>query len=588
MATHLSSPVGINVEWKHSASNSPGLDLSAFMLNADGKIRSLEDVVYYGTSHHDRCNLMSADESVLLSASKDVKQNLGEQLAVQKMTIKLDRVDAEIKRIVFVVSTDSDTGIDSYRGAAFAMSHGKTKESPIDLTGNDDESVKCMIVGGIERFNASWRFFVEETAISGTLEEAYNEYSTADLRKKYPYDRHFSKDWIKNELEANRIKALVEEAENRYDFASIISYCDELIKKGHAEEMVIQKRNDAVQKIGLFNRYLQEAEDFLSKEIWDCAKKSSESVLEISPNNRRAQEIRTSATGELEKLCKVSGFLQQAQSELRNGNYKKAKLSVDEVLVLDSKNPLALNLLGKIKQTESNLKQTLNSLLDQLDEAKRKKDYRHALEICNLIISKDKAHQTKWQKELESLSRIVGLMSERMVRKAIAEIKAGIRLGEAEQARMNLLQLQSDLHSLDNHDKDGIIEDLFSQCSPTEKDKIEEAEEESVVETPEPNPIDAEALDFLKKKDFRRAKAIFASRQQSDMARLCTELIVKSKVIDESCEILQKLNSANRNRYSADLRILLPKLSEIKSLYLQYGISVTDVDMIMTKINNNL
>ena len=587
MATQISSPVVIDVEWQRQSTDSSELYLSAFMLNSDGKVRDIKDIVYYGTLIQNQRGVVSVDESIVLSASLQINNVHGENVVAHNMIVELERVDPNIKRVVFVVSTDSEFGLDSYTNATFAMSFGGTQASPIVLTDNGDANIKCLIVGYIERHNTTWRFFEEGTAINGTLEEAYNEYATTDIRKRYPYEKFFSMDWLQKEQEVARILRKIREAENNFDFSSVITSCDELIALGHEDDNVAKIKDSAIKKKQSLKKYLQEAEDFVSKQLWDSAKNSAELALAISPKLERAVTIKLMAYAKIETSQKVLMFLQNAEKYYKNKDYKKSLLSVNEVLAIDSKNNKALNLLGKIKMAESSSKQTLKSLLNKLEVAKNTKDYEHALEICKSIINLDQSNKAKWLQELDVISGKLRLMSSRTVRKEIADIKAIIRAEEKEKARIKLLQLQQDLHTLDNHEYDEVLEGLLSDCSgENNKDKITitTPEDEDFQEVKE---IDSEALTYLKKKDFRKAKVTFAKKHQSDMAQLCTELITKSKVVSEAQEILNKITPSTKNRYRADLRNILPKLAELETLYNQYEIPSDDIHSTIIEINNN-
>lgn len=585
MATQISSPVVIDVEWQRQSTDSSELYLSAFMLNSDGKVRDIKDIVYYGTLIQNQRGVVSVDESIVLSASLQIKNVHGENVVAHNMIVELERVDPNIKRVVFVVSTDSEFGLDSYTNATFAMSFGGTQASPIVLTDNGDANIKCLIVGYIERHNTTWRFFEEGTAFNGTLEEAYNEYATTDIRKRYPYEKFFSKDWLQKEQEVARILRKIRESENNYDFSSVITGCDELIALGHEDDNIVKIKESAIKKMQSVKKFLQEAEDFVCKQLWDSAKNSAELALAISPKLERAITIKLMANAKIEILQKVIIFLQNAETYYKNKDYKKSLFSVNEVLAIDSENIKALNLLGKIKMAESSSKQTLKSLLKQLEVAKNTKDYEHALEICKSIISIDKANESKWHKEFDLISRKLKLMSSRTVRKEIADIKAIIRTGEKDKARIKLLQLQQDLHTLDNHVHDTIIKELLSDLE-VDKSKdiiVPNAEVTDVCETIE---IDSEALDYLKKKDFRKAKVTFAKKQQSEMAQICTDLITKSKVVSEAQEILRKITPSSRNRYRADLRNLLSKLTQLEVLYKKYEIPAEDIHSTIIEINN--
>lgn len=587
MATQISSPVIINVEWQRQSTDSSELYLSAFMLNSNGKVRDIKDIVYYGTISQNQRGVVSVDESIVLSASLQVNKVLGENVIAHNMTIELERIDSEIERVVFVVSTDSEYGLDSYTNATFSMSFGGTEAPSIGLTDNGDANIKCLIVGYIERHSATWRFYEEGTAFNGTLEEAYNEYATTDIRKRYPYERFFSKAWLQTEQKVTSILRRIREAENNGDFSSVITCCDELIALRPEDENVAKIRDSAVKKKQLVEKYLLEAESFVSKQLWDSAKNSAELALNLSPKLNRANTILLMANEKIAISQKVMMFLQNAETYYKNSDYQKSLLSVNNVLDIDSNNVKALNLLGKIKMAESSSKQTIKSLLNQLEVAKSTKDFEHALKICKSIIRLDHLNKTKWQQECDFISNKLRHMSSRTVRKEIADIKALIRIGENNKARIKALQLQQDLEAVDNHEYVEVFENLLADTFDVNKNEdVKVTTTEGDDDICEATKIDLDALNYLRKKNFRKAKAIFAKKKESNMAQVCTEFITKSKVISEAQEILSKITPSTRNRCRADLKSLLPKLTDLEALYNQYEVPKEDIKSIIIEITN--
>lgn len=587
MATQISSPVIINVEWQRQSTDSSELYLSAFMLNSNGKVRDIKDIVYYGTISQNQRGVVSVDESIVLSASLQVNKVLGENVIAHNMTIELERIDSEIERVVFVVSTDSEYGLDSYTNATFTMSFGGTEPPSIGLTDNGDANIKCLIVGYIERHSATWRFYEEGTAFNGTLEEAYNEYATTDIRKRYPYERFFSKAWLQTEQKVASILRRIREAENNGDFSSVNTFCDELIALRPEDENVAKIRDSAVKKKQLVEKYLLEAESFVSKQLWDSAKNSAELALNLSPKLNRANTILLMANEKIAISQKVMMFLQNAETYYKNSDYQKSLLSVNSVLDIDSNNVKALNLLGKIKMAESSSKQTIKSLLNQLEVAKSTKDFEHALKICKSIIRLDHLNKTKWQQECDFISNKLRHMSSRTVRKEIADIKALIRIGENNKARIKALQLQQDLEAVDNHEYVEVFKNLLADTFDVNKNEdVKVTTTKGDDDICEATKIDLDALNYLRKKDFRKAKAIFAKKKESNMAQVCTEFITKSKVISEAQEILSKITPSTRNRCRADLKSLLPKLTDLETLYNQYEIPREDIKSIIIEINN--
>ena len=183
----VSSPIRISVSWKKSANISSELYLSAFMLNRDGKVRDIKDIVYYGLDNQNKKELVLVDKSITVSISLQVSDSFGTKTMQHDMQVELGKLTSDICHVVFVVYSNGKVGLDSFKDAVFELSDNAVTKT-ITLNNNHDTSVRCVTVGNVERHGETWRFFEEGTAFLGGLELAYEEYTDISLRQTVNFE----------------------------------------------------------------------------------------------------------------------------------------------------------------------------------------------------------------------------------------------------------------------------------------------------------------------------------------------------------------------------------------------------------------
>ena len=184
----VSSPIKISVSWKKSTTISSELFLSAFMLNREGKVRDIRDIVYYGLDNQNNKELVLVDKSITVSTSLIVSDSLDTKTILHDMQVELGRLNSDICHVAFVVYSSGETGLDNFKDAIFIISDNIVTKS-ITLNNNNDSSVRCVTVGNVERrHDKTWRFFEEVTTFLGGLELAFEEYTDISLRQTINFE----------------------------------------------------------------------------------------------------------------------------------------------------------------------------------------------------------------------------------------------------------------------------------------------------------------------------------------------------------------------------------------------------------------
>lgn len=128
-------------------------DASVFMLNQEGKLSGIKDLIYFG-------NLKSACKSVLHTGDNLTGEGTGDD---EQILVNLDKVPSNIHKLLFVVNIYNCV----YRKQHFGMienayirveDQGNKKEiAKYNLSDNYSEKT-TLIVGAIYRKDGSWQF----------------------------------------------------------------------------------------------------------------------------------------------------------------------------------------------------------------------------------------------------------------------------------------------------------------------------------------------------------------------------------------------------------------------------------------------
>ena len=156
----------IGLGWDPRSTDGAAFDLdgSAFMVKADGKVRSDNDFIFYN-------NLKSSDGSLVHTGDNTSGQGEGDD---ERLTLELAQVPAEIERIAFCVTIhDAEARKQSFGmvGKAFIRCINAANESEIaryDLS-EDSSTETAMIFGELYRYGSEWKFRAVGQGYNGGL-----------------------------------------------------------------------------------------------------------------------------------------------------------------------------------------------------------------------------------------------------------------------------------------------------------------------------------------------------------------------------------------------------------------------------------
>ncbi len=156
----------IGLGWDPRATDGAAFDLdgSAFMLKADGKVRSDADFIFYN-------NLKSTDGSVTHAGDNTSGSGDGDD---EKVTIDLSLVPADIEKISFGVTIhDADARRQNFGMVSKAYircidANGDKEIARYDLS-EDSSTETAMIFGDIYRAGTEWKFKAVGQGFAGGL-----------------------------------------------------------------------------------------------------------------------------------------------------------------------------------------------------------------------------------------------------------------------------------------------------------------------------------------------------------------------------------------------------------------------------------
>lgn len=147
------------------------VDVSAFILNVDGKRVSDKHFVFYN-------NLKSPNDFVIHSGDNTTGQGDGDD---ESLTVDFSKVAAEEKSIVFVVTihdaTAKNQNFGQVGGAYIRICDKATGTEIMKYDLNEDASAHtAMIFGKLYEKDGEWKFEAVGTGVKGGLQDYLNQY----------------------------------------------------------------------------------------------------------------------------------------------------------------------------------------------------------------------------------------------------------------------------------------------------------------------------------------------------------------------------------------------------------------------------
>lgn len=147
------------------------LDASVFLLADNGKVRNDSDFIFYN-------NLRSADGSVEHTGDNRTGEGEGDDESIK---IKLDKIPADVAKLVFVVTIhDATVRKQSFGQVTGAFIRLVNDDSQIevaryDLT-EDASTETAMLFGELYRHNGEWKFRAVGQGYAGGLASVCQQY----------------------------------------------------------------------------------------------------------------------------------------------------------------------------------------------------------------------------------------------------------------------------------------------------------------------------------------------------------------------------------------------------------------------------
>ncbi len=166
--------VGLGWDARSTDGQDFDLDASAFLLNADGKVRSPSDFIFYN-------NLTSSDGSVQHTGDNRTGQGDGDDEALK---ISLDTVPSDVSKIVFVVTIhDAATRSQSFGQVSGAFIRLVNDESQKEVTrydlSEDASTETSMLFAELYRHNGEWKFRAVGQGYAGGLASVCAQYGVS-------------------------------------------------------------------------------------------------------------------------------------------------------------------------------------------------------------------------------------------------------------------------------------------------------------------------------------------------------------------------------------------------------------------------
>ena len=165
---------------------------------------------------------------------------------------------------------------------------------------------------------------------------------------------------------------------------------------------------------------------------------------------------------------------------------------------------------------------------------------------------------------------------QRDVRRRIAEAKAMIRKGDLKDAASSLTSLKKEMNNKGISELDNGIAEALKEIPETTKTSTSGKTTNTKVESKKLS----EAEKLLASGKFPEAKRAFASKGNSAMAQVCSELIKSKRTINLYQSGLDSaLRSKNKNTAAAAIR----ELSNLLKIYKTYSVDSTIIEELINK-----
>lgn len=214
------------------------------------------------------------------------------------------------------------------------------------------------------------------------------------------------------EAEKN-FNAALQEAENyekKGDYSSMIDLLNIAltIKPENTEaKQLLDEANRRLSEVKVkneqYNKAIRAAQDAFTEQRWQDAYSKSENALELRPDSLEARRIKTDSQRKIKLAESVKEFLLRADTFIGQKLYQEAMEELEKAKIADASNKEISLRITKIKSIQQKHKNDVDALTQQITEAKNKKEFERAIELCNSLLDIDSTNQRKWSELIVSL-----------------------------------------------------------------------------------------------------------------------------------------------------------------------------------------
>ena len=210
-----------------------------------------------------------------------------------------------------------------------------------------------------------------------------------------------------------KFNAALQEAENyekKGDYSGMIDLLNIAltIKPENAEaKQLLDEANRKLSEVKVkneqYNKAIRAAQDAFTEQRWQDAYSKSETALELRPDSLEAKRIKTDSQRKIKLTESVKEFLLRADTFIGQKLYQEAMEELEKAKLADASNKDISLRISKIKSIQLKHKNDVDTLIQQLTEAKGKKEFEKAIDLCNSLIDIDFTNQRKWSELIVSL-----------------------------------------------------------------------------------------------------------------------------------------------------------------------------------------
>lgn len=214
----------------------------------------------------------------------------------------------------------------------------------------------------------------------------------------------------KAEKDFNEAKLQAENCEKKGDYSGMIDFLKIAITIKSEDNEVKQLMDEANRKLSeikvkseQYNKVIRAAQDAFNEQRWQEAYSKSETALELRPDSLEARRINTDSQRRIKLAESVKEFLLRADTFIGQKLYQEAMEELEKAKLADASNKEISLRITKIKSIQEKHKNEIDALIQQITEAKNKKEFERAIELCNSLMDIDYNNQRKWSELIVSL-----------------------------------------------------------------------------------------------------------------------------------------------------------------------------------------